>query len=344
MNRVKEEKVRKDEARDAGYKKAAKFLMLIGKEEAARVLKHLSASEVEGIAFEIARLDRVDEREAAKILEEFGCLAKSKELVARGGLEQAKKMLLVAFGPEKGEAAFNKLRIKTAFQPFAFLADLDFAQVLMLLKNESIPVMSLILTHLEPDLAARILKSMPADTQRQVVKRIVRMTKITPETVQQAEDSLKEKIRAMGEIVTQEIDGETALADILGYLDLNSEEKLIEELSNVDPELAETMRQRLFNISVILRIPDRDFETILRDFEDREVALVMKGKDEPIKQKFLQNVSTRRQGLIKIEYDDLGFVTKTDSDKATGEFLDYLRTRVERGDVVLIDREEEFID
>ena len=90
----------KDNLRDKGYTKAARFLMLLGKEEAARVLKHLSASEVESIAYEIARVDRVDEKEAQKILEEFGCLAKSKELVATGGLEQAKKLLLAAVSPQ----------------------------------------------------------------------------------------------------------------------------------------------------------------------------------------------------------------------------------------------------
>ncbi len=39
----------KETSRDAGYRKAAQFLMLLGKDEAARVLKHMAPEEIEGI-------------------------------------------------------------------------------------------------------------------------------------------------------------------------------------------------------------------------------------------------------------------------------------------------------
>ncbi|MCK5641402.1 MAG: hypothetical protein KAJ19_11415, partial [Gammaproteobacteria bacterium] len=325
-------------------RKAAQFLMLIGPDEAANVIKHLSHEEVEGITLEIAQIRRIEEDDAKKILDEFGCLARSRELVAQGGLGKAREMLIAAFGDEKGETFYNKLRLKTAFQPFSFLEDLDLGQVVLLLKDESTPVVGLILAYLEPKLAGSILSSLPPDTQKDIVKRISRMHTVTPEIIQQAEQSLRDKIRSMGEIVTQEIDGKTALASILEHLDLRTEEILLDDLEGQDPELAETIRQQLFNINVVLRMREQDLEQILRDFEDGEVALVLKGKDESIKEKILQNVSSRRREMIKAEYNVIGEVLRRDVDKQTLEFMNYVKNRVDTGEIILVKRDDEYVE
>lgn len=344
MRDVTREKLAKDKARDSGYRKAAQFLMLLGPDEAANVIKHLSHEEVEELALEIAQINRVEEGEAEKILDEFGCLARSRELVAQGGLGKAREMLIAAFGDEKGETFYNKLRLKTAFQPFSFLEDLDLGQVVLLLKDESTPVVGLILTYLEPQLAGRILSSLPQSSQKDIVKRIGRMHTVTPEVIQQAEQSLRDKIRSLGEIVTQKIDGKSALANILEHLDLRTEEILLDDLEGQDPELAEAIRQQLFNINVVLRIREQDLEQILRDFEDREVALVLKGKEESIKEKIFQNVSSRRRELIKAEYEVLAEVLRRDVDKQTLEFMNYVKNRVDTGEIMLLDKNDEYVE
>jgi flagellar motor switch protein FliG len=344
MREVTREKLARDKARDSGYRKAAQFLMLLGPDEAANVIKHLSHEEVEGVTLEIAKIKRVDEADAKKILDEFGCLVRSRDLVAQGGLGKAREMLIAAFGEEKGESFYDKLRMRAAFQPFAFLEDLDFGQVVILLKDESTPVVSLILSYLEPKLAGRILSSLPPSTQKEVVKRISRMRTVTPEIIQQAEQSLRDKIRSLGEIVTTEIDGKSALADILEHLDLRTEEMLLDDLEDQDPELADTIRHQLFNVNVILRIREQDLEQILRDFEDRELALILKGKEEAIKERVLQNVSSRRRELIKEEYEALGEVLRGDVDKQTLEFMNYVKNGVDNGEIILLDRDEEYVE
>ena len=91
----------KETSRDAGYRKAAQFLMLLGKDEAARVLRHMSAEEVEGITREIARTQHIEEKEASKVLEEFGFIRETKDLIAQGGIEKAQEMLIASVGPRR---------------------------------------------------------------------------------------------------------------------------------------------------------------------------------------------------------------------------------------------------
>jgi len=135
--RALKEKMGRDRVRDKGYRKAAEFLMLLGKEDASKVLQHLHEDEVTGIMREIAQIQKIDGEQANRVLEEFGYLMKTRDLVARGGIEAARSILVSAFGEEKGAAILDKIRERTIPHPFAFLMDLEFEQLLLVLKDES---------------------------------------------------------------------------------------------------------------------------------------------------------------------------------------------------------------
>jgi flagellar motor switch protein FliG len=338
------DKIHRDRERDKGYRKAAEFLMLLGKEDASKVLTHLTEEEVTGIMREIAQIKSIDSQQAHRILEEFGYLMKTRDLVARGGIEAARSILVTAFGAEKGQAVLEKIRERTIPHPFAFLMDLEFEQLALLLKDESPQVLAMILPHLEPSLAARMVASLPRESQVFVARRIASIDTIDPEVLRRAEDTLREKIRLQGTIVTQEIDGKAALASILSHMELSKEEELVENLERQDSSLAEEIRKRLFSIDVVLKLRDMDLQGVLRDYADQELVLILKGVSPEIGEKLLSNVSSRRRAFIKEELEILGPVRRSDVDKAIGELLDYIRNEAEQGNVALARGDDELVE
>lgn len=326
----------KDSLRDKGYSKAARFLMLLGQEEAAKVLRHLSEEEVAGITGEIAQVERIDSSEAAKILEEFGYLLKTKDLIARGGARMAEEILKKAFSPERAEGLIRKLQNRTAPHPFVFLMDLDIEQVKLLLKNESAPVLAAILPHLSPDRAAEVLRSSSEDMRLAIVRRMARLREISPEVLRRAEGSLRDKIRAQGQIVTQEIDGPSVLAEILRNMRSAEEQQIVEQLEASDPELAGVIQKKLLTLEVLLAIPDRDLEALLRDFSDSELALLSKGMSEEQLARLYANLSERRRQAIDAEAAELGTVLRSDVERAARDFLDYLKLQQQQGEIRII--------
>ena len=326
----------KDNLRDKGYSKAARFLMLLGKEEAAKVMRHLDEEEVAGITKEIAQVDKIESNEAIKILEEFGYLLKTQDLVARGGVAMAEAILRKAFDEEKATVLVNKLKNRTAPHPFSFLMDLDFEQVRLLLKDESAPVLTAILPHLSPDRAAEVLHSLDEELQLQIVMRMAKLKEISPEVLRQAEGSLKERIRAQGQIVTEEIDGQAALAEILRNMKYTNEREIMEQLELTEPALAKDIEKKLLTMDVLLRISDRDLQSVLRDFSDNELALLCKGLNEKQVAQFRSNLSTRRWASIVAESEDIGAVFRSEVDKAVEDFLDYIKLQKEKGEISII--------
>jgi len=334
----------KDEARDAGYAKAARFLVLLGKEQASEVLKHLSEEEVAGISREIANLERMDTREAAKILEEFGYLVRTKDLVARGGVEMAKEILKAAFDEEKAASLIEKLALRTAPHPFAFLMDLDLEQVKALLREESPAVLAVIIPHLSPERGAQVLDSLAPEVQIRVVQRMARLRDISPEVLRRAEGTLREKVRAQGEIITQEVDGQAVLVEILKHMPVAAGHRILDGLRLEDRVLAQSLSKRLMTMDVLFAIPDRDLQAVLRDYSDNELALLVKGLSELQQARLVANLSERRWQLIEQESEALGSVLRSEVERAVQEFLDYIRLQREKGEIQLIQDGEKLVE
>jgi flagellar motor switch protein FliG len=330
----------KETSRDTGYRKAAQFLMLLGKDEAARVLRHLSPEEVEGITLEIARTQHIESKEASKILEEFGYIRETKDLIARGGIEKAQEMLVASVGKEKAEKIMEKVRKDMAPPPFTFLQDIDVHQAIALVKAESVPVASLILAHLEPRLAARILQALSPEAQKEIVPRIAKTLKVDAEVLQKAEETLRNKVRDMAEPVTEEVDGKAALTEILRYLDPAKEQAILSEL---DPNTANQIRKRLFTIEVVFQIPDKDLQRVVRDYADRELAMVVRGVEEITRKRILGSMSERRRSLLKLEEDAVGAVRKSDLDRAQQDFLEYIQLLEQKGEIAVLREREDYV-
>ncbi len=325
-----------------GYRKAAKFLLLLGKREAVSVLKHFSSAEVEEITKEIASIKQINREEAVNLLKEFGYLH-PRLVNSAGGVEVAKNMLTSAFGDEEGTAIFTRVIPFNGEKPFSFLEDLEFQQLMMILRKEPVHVLTVILSFLDPGKSSKILESLPPEVQTEVVARMAGMERIAPEVIIAMEEVLIERIRTQGKVITEEIDGQTVLAEILKNMDLSDEGRILDELASEDKQLSESVKEKLFTVETILFIRDADLEKILRDFSDTEIAVLLKGKDDELRKKIIYNISRRRVEFIKYEEEALGPMRKGDVDKAMKEFLDYLKDQEIQGNIVLSREKDEYI-
>jgi flagellar motor switch protein FliG len=331
----------KETSRDAGYRKAAQFLMLVGKDEAVRVLRHMSPEEIEGITREIARTQKIEEKEASKILEEFGYIRETKDLIASGGIEKAQEMLTASVGPEKAEKILAKVRKEMAPPPFSFLQDVDVHQSISLVREESPPVIALIVAHLDPKLAARILLALRPDQQREVVGRVAKMGKVDAEVIRTAEETLRKKIRDQGEVVTEELDGKAALTEILRYMDPGKEQAILDGL---EPNTANEIRKKLYTIDVVFQIADKELQRVLRDYADRDVALIVKGTDEGPRERILAAVSERRREFIRLEAEGMGAVLRSEVNAAIDDFLAYIQVLEQKGEIAILRDREEYVE
>ncbi len=315
--------------------------MLLGKDEAARVLRHMSPEEVQGITLEIARTQHIEEKEASKILEEFGYIRETKDLIARGGIDKAQEMLVASVGKEKAEEIIARVRKDMAPPPFTFLQDIDVHQAITLVREESVPVAALIIAHLEPKLAARILQALSPEVQRQIIPRIAKTLKVDSEVLRKAEETLRSKVRQQGgDPVTEEVDGKAALTEILRYMDPAKEQAILAEL---EPNTANQIRKKLYTIDVVFQLPDKDLQRVMRDYADREIALVLRGAGDRPASGCWPASPSGAAGSSRWKSSRAPPSSKAELDRAQQDFLEYIQLLEQKGELVILRERDEYV-
>ena len=120
-----------------------------------------------------------------------------------------------------------------------------------LVKEESVPVAALIIAHLEPKLAARILQALSPEAQREIVPRIAKLQKVDIEVIRRAEKTLRSKVRDIGAPVTEDVDGTATLTEILRYMDPAAEQAI---LADLEPNTAQQVRKVHFKSGNVARV------------------------------------------------------------------------------------------
>lgn len=321
------------------YRRVAKFLLLIGENEAAKILPHLSEEQIEKIVPEIATIRSVESDEAEEILNEFkGLIEKSRE---DGGVSTARNILEKAFGSEKAESLLEKAVPFTAGKPFEYLYEADNEKIIQLLSDESPAVQTLVLSYLPPKKSAAVIQSMKEENRKDVILRLAKLKEINPEVLKRVDQSMHEKNNALVTEKSDHIDGRSSLAQILKQMSPDAEEKLMATLSSSDPELGADLRDRLFTQEDIINADDRYLQNYLRGMSDGDIAVLIAGKDDEFRKKILHNVSQNRSGAILEEEQVRKPIRKSDAEKITSAFFASLRRAWEDGELIIKGRDSE---
>lgn len=329
------------DGKESVYKRVAKFLVLIGIDEAAKILPHLTEEQTEKIIPEIASIKKIDPAEAEQILSEFRFLMqKARE---SGGVQTAKNILEKAFGSERANELLEKTVPFGNGKPFEFLAEADGEKVFALLKDEPNPVRALVLIHLDPKVAAQVIKGLPDDEKKDIIVRLAKMKEVSPDIVRRIDKAMQEKLRKLSLVRSDRIDGRTTLAEILKRMSPKAEEEILSNLADENPELGENLRELLFTTQDILNADDKFIQNKLRDMTDLDVAFLIAGKGNEFRDKILCNVSSTRKKQILDTEDLKKPMRRSDCEKVTSQFFSDLRRAYEDGELYIKGRDEEYV-
>ncbi len=325
------------------YRRVAKFLIIVGIDEAAKIIPHLTDEQTEKIIPEIASIRKIEPEESAAILEEFNTLfEQAKE---EGGIETARTILTKAYGSVKAEDLLQKSVTQFSHgKPFEYLSDANAERIKILIESESDSVKAIVISQIEPQKAAQIINLLDEKSKSAVILRLAKMKKIAPEVLANIDKSLHEKLLTQNTENSKKIDGRNVLAQILKRMTPGKENEIVATLSEQDPELGADLRKRLFTEEDIVSCTGKFLPNFLHDMEDRDIAVLIHGKSEPFREKILSNVSRNRRKIILDEEEfSADTISKADSERITSAVFATLRRAWEKGDLIVYNRDEIYV-
>jgi flagellar motor switch protein FliG len=318
-----------------GRSKAAVALVALGPERAAGVLAHLPQSEVEILSAEMAQLVGIDVEMSEEVLEELGTSIEKHAGQMRGGPEYAREVLIHLVGEERADEILSGLVPNGDFRPFEFLRRTPPEQILTFLSDEAPQTIALVLSSLYAGLSGRVLAELPSELQTEVAARIAQMGETNPEVIADVDAGLRLKLSA---ISTQEFaspGGVDSLAEILNSAGRSAERTVIEGLASVDPGLADEVRMRMFTFEDLAELEDRDIQLILRDVDQKDLVLALRGVGNELTDKILRNLSQRGADMLREDMEVSPPQRRAVVEEAQGKVVAVVRRLEEEGTIIL---------
>lgn len=318
-----------------GREKAAMLLITLGPEKSAEIFKHLKEEEIEQLTLEIANIRTVTPEEKEKVLEEFYQICLAQEFIAEGGIGYAKEILEKAMGTQKALDIINKLTVSLQVRPFEFVRKADPSQLLNFIQKEHPQTIALILAYLKPQQASVVLAALPQDKQADVARRIAIMDRTSPEVIKEVERILEKNLSTL---VTEDFTaagGVQAIVNILNTVDRGTEKYIMETLEIEDTDLAEEIRKRMFIFEDILTLDNRSIQRFLRDVENNQLAVALKGSTDEVQKVIFSNMSKRMAEMIKEDIEYMGPVRLKDVEEAQQKIVNVIRKLEDAGEIVI---------
>ena len=319
----------------SGIQKAAILMIALGPEKSAAIFKHLKEDEVEELTLEIANTRSIPPQLNDSVVNEFYQVCLAQQYIAEGGINYAKELLEKSFGSEKAMDVIGKLTASLQVKPFEFVRKADAAQLLNFIQDEHPQTIALILSYLAPGQAAIIVSALPPDRQADVTKRIAVMDRTSPDVIKEVEKVLESKLSSLVNQDYTIIGGVDAVVEILNTVDRGTEKHIMETLEIEEPELADEIRKKMFVFEDILLLDDRAIQRVLRDVDNSDLAIALKGSNEEVQNAIFNNLSKRLAVMIKEDMEFMGPVRMKDVEEAQQKIVNIIRKLEDAAEIVI---------
>ena len=319
-----------------GRQKVAIVCMAVGAATAAKLTSSLSADEAEMVTFEIAQMDRVSPELMEQVLNDWLESTLGVASLTTGGLEYAKEVLEKAYGRQRADQILRRIQSQLADTAGLHrLRKADPQQLATTLRGEHPQTVALVLAHLDSTHTAAILRELPSSFGGEVLYRMARMEKVSPEMLQLIERALSSEADLNFSQGMSAAGGPATVANVLNLLSGSLEKELLEGVSERDATLCEQIKNLMFVFEDLVTLDDKSLQRLLREVEAKQLALALKAASDDLRTKITGAMSQRAVGALNEEMEMMGPVKMRDVEAAQTAIVTQVRKLEETGEIVL---------
>ncbi|WP_024654042.1 flagellar motor switch protein FliG [Borrelia persica] len=331
--------------RESKISKIAKYFLAIGLEKSAEIMAELDDADVIAITREITKIKYITPDDKKRVIEEFEELVRGEKKYLKVDDKFAYELLNKSLSKTQAKEIYKKVTGVDPFLPFDYLSGIENEQLWALIRNENVQTLLIIYVYLTREQKKYVFSMLEMDMKKQFIKALAKPRQLNVDIIEIISNRLKDRLKIQGKLMTEKLDGSKILVDILSYMDFEDEKNL---LSNIDMKVLDPVKdieikEKIFDINVILRITDNDMHNILREFKDNDIAMIIQDKSDEIRNKILCNISRRRKELVLEEESFLKSVRKKDVKAMTMSFVSYIKELTVKGELTIYRKNEEFV-
>lgn len=319
----------------SGSQRAAIFLLSMGEEGAAAIMRHMEPKEVQRVGEAMSLLSEVSDEQLNAIVQEFSEKVSKVNPLAIGAGDFTRRVMVQALGENRARTMLNKVMQGDANKGMDALKWMDARGVAGLIKNEHPQIIAIVLTSLEEDHAAQVLGLLSEEIRTDVLVRIAKLDQIDPAALKELDQVLEKQLGGITEFPPTAVNGMSAAAAILNNLGSDQEAELLESMKAMDSELSEKIQELMFVFDNLNELDDRGMQRLIREIAVDSLVIALKGVDPKLQDKFFKNMSSRAAEMLKEDLESKGPVKLSEVETAQKEILSIAARLSDEGEIFL---------
>ncbi|MBM9602970.1 flagellar motor switch protein FliG [Desulfopila inferna] len=318
----------------SNIKKAAVVLMCLGEDATAKIFQEFTDDEIRRVTKAMAVIDHIPSDVKEMVVNTFLEAEKKYAGLFLKGSDFA-KLALAKTENERADDLLDQFISGTESRPLETIAMMQARMVAGLLEKEHPQTIALILSTQHVQHAGEILSWLPEEFQADVVYRIAKLEKVSPEVISGIEEALNKELGSNIGREQRQVGGLDKVVDLLGHLQNNLDADILETIEETDPELAEEIRKRMFTFENLVGLDGRSLQMILREVNNDSLTMALKTASDEMKEKIYANMSIRAADMIKDDLEAMGPVRLSEVEAMQQSIVKIAMKLEEEGKIVL---------
>ncbi len=323
------------DAKLSGTDRAAVLLLTLGEASAAEVLKHMGPKEVQKVGSAMANMTNVPREQVTKVLSDFTEHVEEQTALGVGAEDYIRTVMVEALGEDKAKGLMDRILLGSSTKGLEALKWMDARAVAELIRLEHPQIQAIVLSYLDNDHAAEVIKFFPERTRHDVLLRIATLDGIQPSALQELDEILERQFQGNQNVQSSSVGGIKAAADILNFVDSSLEGEIMDSIKDADAELGQQIQDLMFVFDNLIDVDDRGIQALMREVSSETLILALKGAEEGMKEKIFDNMSKRAAEMMRDDLENKGPVRLSEVEGAQKEILAIARRMSESGELVL---------
>ena len=326
-----------------GTDKSAILLMTLGEDRAAEVLKHLSSREVQLLSGTMAGMSQVSHKQLGEILSEFEDDAEQFAALSVNASDYLRSVLVKALGEERAASLLEDIlesrETTSGMETLNFMEPQSAAD---LIRDEHPQIIATILVHLKRGQAADILAQFDERLRNDVMLRIATFGGVQPAALAELTEVLNNLLDGQN-LKRSKMGGVRTAAEIINLMKTQQEEAVIDAMREYDGELAQKIIDEMFLFENLVDVDDRSIQRLLQDVDSESLLIALKGAEQPLREKFLKNMSQRAADILRDDLANRGPVRMSQVENEQKAILLIVRRLAESGEMIIGGGEDTYV-
>lgn len=323
--------------------RAAVLMLLLGEQEAANIISHLNPKEVQPLGAAMVSVADLSQGAISSVLDEFIATIKQQSNLGLDVSDYVENVLKRALGDDKAASVLGRIMPGQSSKGLDILRWMDARSIADMIRGEHPQVVAIILSVLDSDVSADVLNFLPADLRPEIVSRVANLDTVQPSAMQELEQIMKKQFSSNSSSASSSFGGVKAAAKILNFTKTTPLANIMKGVTALDGELAQQIQDNMFTFDNLVTCDNRSIQVLMRTIEPDLLMVGLKGADEPVKNKFFDNMSSRARSMFVDDMEAKGPMRLADVEEAQKQIMRIARKLADTGDIVLAGGGDDFV-